>query len=165
MNRLCSAVIAVELMLASTATSNVKWETEVLASNRRHTAIMYSIVGVGFFRGQWSSDFKSVRDKWLKQHPRASILPVCEYPGNERVPNSKIVFIWIVQEKDNLVVDLIRHGCLVTDYVRVLQESTIAVSPSSYALFLKEAAAAERTAKAAKLGVWADERNERKADD
>jgi hypothetical protein len=135
--------------------ANFHWETQVVASDAANSATIYSIVGVGAFRGHWGADFEATRDEWIKEHPRASLVTVSELPGSERTPNSKIVFIWMIQENDNLVIDLIRRGCLSAEYVRIPPNAIIKVSSAAYTRFLEAAATAEQIARKAKIGIWA----------
>jgi len=139
---------------ASITLQNIKWSTQAVGSDPRDSKILYSLLSVGFFRGEFGPNFESVRNTWIAKHPQASLIPVFEYPGTERTPGSKIVVVWIVDQTESLNVELVRRGCLAAEYLYAPPSVHLLVTPAQYERFRKMVVAAQEIAKARRLGIW-----------
>jgi hypothetical protein len=139
---------------ASTTVQNINWSTQAVGADPHDSKILYSLLSVGFFRGEFGSNFESVRNTWIAKHLQASLIPVFEYPGTERMPGSKIVVVWIADKRENLNVELVRRGCLAAEYLYAPPSVHLLVTPTQYEHFRNMVVAAEKVAKARRLGIW-----------
>ena len=168
------AVLIWSLMLLEPAyaikPNEINWDHH-LGQDPNNPAIEYSLVSTGYLRAELSSDFATVMATWLKDHPEARMIPVITRgPMNERVPNSKLIFVWIVDRDDILNVYLVRHGCVGAaqmfsfadkdfDQLRdkmQLDDDKLQVPQKEYDKVKKRLIAAEKLAEAERLGIWAN---------
>jgi hypothetical protein len=120
--------------------------------------ITFSLMASGFFRAPRRDDTQQLIDDWMKAHPKAVAIPVTTLkPFNERNPNSKFVFVWIVEGSSNLNVDLVREGCFPPGTQVLFKEEKLEVLEADYKKFLSEIDSAGHYAEEHKLGVWAGE--------
>ena len=154
--------------------NEIRWDYHI-GQDPHQPDIEYSLVSAGFFRAELSADFGTILSTWLKNHADARLIPVITRgPMNDRAPNSKLIFVWIVDHDDNLNVYLVRHGCVAAaqmfsfsdDEFRSLREQfrlpkdKLQVSRIEYYRVKKRLLAAEKLAKAERLGIWANPESE-----
>jgi hypothetical protein len=165
----CLANIFVVVTAAFCVTpSELVWRHH-FAEDKKHPEISYSLLSLGFFTAELSDDFESRVKRWLAEHPRAVLRPILtREPLNERVPNSKLIVIWIVDGGENLNVYLVRHGCVGahlmlamtdddSDVQRALglPKDKLEVPIDDYRAVRKQLIEAEEKAKQERLGIWA----------
>jgi hypothetical protein len=159
--------------------TEIEWQNATgLKSN--DPDVEYSLLSFGALRAELSPDFEAVMAEWLKSHPHATIVPVItRKPLNERNPNSKFIFVWLVDHEDNLNVYLVRHGCVAAtqmlslsdDELRSLRDELklpkdkLQVSQQEYQKVKTRLFEAERQAKDERLGIWANPSEANRTDD
>jgi len=110
----------------------------------------------GYFRSE-TTNIQTTVDAWLKSHPKAVIVTVVSGgPVYTRLPSSKLAFVWVVQESDNLNVELIRQGCLAPETQILNPDEQPKVPQTDYDTFAQRVIEAGRQAKALKVGIWKD---------
>jgi hypothetical protein len=120
--------------------------------------ITFSLLASGFFRAPRRDDTEQLIDHWMKTHPKAIAIPVTTLkPFNERNPNSKFVFVWIVEGSSNLNVELVREGCFPPGTQVLFKGEKLEVLQADYDNFLSQIESAGHYAEQHKLGVWAGE--------
>lgn len=183
MNRLRFTALAYWLILAGSmygiSPAEIKWH-EALGLKSNDPDVEYSLLSFGALRAELSSDFGAVMAEWLKSHPHATIVPVItREPLNERNPNSKFIFVWLIDHEDNLNVYLVRHGCVAAtqmlslsdDELRSLRDELklpkdkLQVSKQEYQKVKTRLIEAERQAKEERLGIWANPSEANRTDD
>ncbi len=83
------------------------------------------------------------------------MLPVLIYsPFNERIQDSKLIIVWIVDKGDNLNVELVRRGCVAGATMFASSDVKLQVSQKDYNQFKQRIVAAEKLANAERLGIW-----------
>jgi hypothetical protein len=143
-------------------------------------AVEYSLLSFGSLRAEFSSDLGTVMAGWLKSHPGATVVPVItREPFNERIPNSKFIFVWLIDHEDNLNVYLVRHGCVAAtqmlasfdDQFRSIRDELklpkdkLHVPQQEYEKVRTRLFEAERQAKDERLGIWANPSEANRRDD
>ena len=154
----------------ATRPSEISWQHH-LGQDPNNPAIQYSLVSTGFFRAELSGDFVPIMTTWLKEHPEAHMVPVITRgPMNDHIPNSKMIFVWVVDGDDILNVYLVRHGCVGAaqmfsfsdEKLRQLKnelqlpEDKLQVTQTEYDKVKKRLISAEKLAMAERLGIWAN---------
>jgi hypothetical protein len=156
-------------------TSEINWWTGVLGVNTKDPAIFYSLLSVGYFKPQISSDFSDVKSAWIAKHPKAVVRSVLTREQfNDRVPGSRFIFIWIVDGDENLNVYLVRHGCVTAGQMFSLSDldmqslrsqlgmpkDKLEVSQKEYDGVKSRLIAAEKLAQTERLGIWASSKSD-----
>jgi len=86
------------------------WFGYELKSDSENT---YCLLGTGFLRSPKAKNTDSLITRWNQLHPDAKVLPV--YTGGPiftNLPNSKLIYCWVVDKLDTLNIDLVRQGCV-----------------------------------------------------
>jgi len=110
----------------------------------------------GGFRSE-TTNVQPVVDAWLKIHPNAVVITVVsDGPVFTRLPNSKLAFVWVVQDAENLNVELVRQGCLAPETQMLNSDEKLKVSQVKYDQFAEKVIEAGKQAKAQKTGIWRD---------
>jgi endonuclease YncB( thermonuclease family) len=108
----------------------------------------------GYFRGE-TTNVQTVTETWLKEHPKAVVVSVSSNgPLKENLPLSKLVFVWVVQEKENLNLELVRKGCFLAKTQMLTPDEKLEVSQADYDTFVQSIIDAEKQAKEQKVGIW-----------
>ena len=120
--------------------------------------VYYSMLLLGFFKDQLSLPCKTSVKSWFERHPGAEITPIAtESKFDTRNPKSKLVFVWVIDGDDNLILNLVRTGCLPAGLVTTLAPGTeLLISQTVLDRMKTEIVAAEKLAKRDKLGIWSD---------
>jgi len=110
----------------------------------------------GYFRSE-TTNIQATVDSWLKSHPKAVVVEVVSGgPVFTRLPNSKLAFVWVVQEADNLNVELVRQGCLAPETQALNPDEKPHVPQADYDTFIHKVDEAATEARAQKAGIWRD---------
>jgi len=122
---------------------------------------MYCLLGTGFFRTPRSDNSDSLISSWIKNHPKAIVIPVSSFgPVMTKKPDSKMIYCWIVDQKDTLNNYLIRNGCFPGGTMMRARKSKNIVRKKEYEVFIEQIKSAEIYAQKKKLGVWTKESEE-----
>jgi hypothetical protein len=168
------SVFAFALSMYATEANAVRWQGQS-GEDPNNPAIWYSVLSVGAIRTELSTDFVATMDGWLKRHPKAKIVRVvARKPLLDSQPNSKLIFVWIVDGGENLNVYLVRHGCVAApqmfslsdDDMQLLRnelampKDKLEVSQKEYNKVKSRLIAAEKLAKTERLGIWASAKSD-----
>jgi len=147
----------------------------------KETKSTYSLLGKGFLRTPRSHNSDSLIVEWIKIHPKAIVLPVSSFgPVETRVPESKMVYCWVIDGQDTLNNYLIRNGCFPggtmvrpktwdemekweKELYEVAEEKPnvkVYVDKKSYDNFIEQIKSAEIYAKENALGIWLKDTDE-----
>ena len=159
--------------------SDFKFES-IFGSTTSEPKTIYCLLGTGFFRAPSSDNSDSLIENWINLHPNAIVVPVSSFgPTDIEDPESKMVYCWIIDQKDTLNNYLIRQGCFpggtmmrpktwneMEKWEKELYEDSdekmdiqVLVDKEVYDIFIEQIKTAELFAKKEKLGIW-DEENE-----
>lgn len=160
--------------------TNFKFES-IFGSTSTEPKSTYSLLGTGFFRTPRSDNSDSLISHWIKNHPNATVIPVSSFgPVEIKDPESKIIYCWIIDQKDTLNNYLIRNGCFpggtmmrprtwdeMEKWEKVLYEDSdeksdvqVLIDKEIYDKFIKQIKAVELDAREEKLGIWEKESEE-----
>ena len=133
--------------------SNVTWK-EHFGESRADTNTLFCLMAHGGFRSE-TTNVQPVVDAWLKIHPNAVVVTVVsDGPIFTRLPNSKLAFVWVLQDAENLNVELVRQGCLAPETQMLNSDEKLKVSQMKYDQFAEIVIEAGKQAKAQKTGIW-----------
>jgi hypothetical protein len=149
----------------------------VFGSSSLDKSSTYCLLGKGFFRTIHSDNSDSLIVEWVQKHPSAIVVPVSSFgPVMAKEPETKMVYCWIVDQRDTLNNYLIRKGCFpggtmerpktwneMESWERELysetdeeMDLTVFVDSIAYSDFLSQIRLAEVYAVEHKLGIWKD---------
>ena len=133
--------------------SEVKFES--IFGYPKDSSKVFCLLGSGFFRTPRSNNVDSLIYNWINKHPNAIILPVSQLTEN------KMVYCWVIDNKDTMNTWLIRNGCFPGGTMVGPQEykgvSEVYISETIYKNFIEQVRIAETFAKENKLGIWIKE--------
>lgn len=89
---------------------------------------------------------------WIRDHPKAVVVPIVEYKGSDRTAT----FGWVVDGIHILNIELVSQGFLTpsSQGQYLTEQQKLEVSRADYDAFVQKAAKAGQEAKEAKAGVW-----------
>ena len=166
MNRIIIAVCFYLASLAGSIQATTPGEIDWLGTighDKGNDKLLFSLLFLGFFRQDLSPGCENFRETWLQKHPFAKLVPVALIkPLVQRDPESQLLFVWIIDQHDNLTVDLVRHGCVPATAVSTLiSGARLEVSQKEFESVKAQLLTAEKLAKTEKLGIWsADDTDE-----
>jgi hypothetical protein len=136
--------------------SEIKWSLGTLGQDKTNPDLYYSLLFVGFLRQQLSPECNTHMVAWLKEHPSAMVVPVAiDETFDNRNPKSKLIFVWIVDNQDNLGVELVRKGCVPATWLFALMPGLhLKASQKDFDRAKEQLLTAEKLAKTEKLGIW-----------
>ncbi len=146
-------VAGVYVCSAFASLKELDWISNAVAADKRHGGRLCSLLAVGGFRADVADNFSAVRDTWLSKHPSANLTLVCEY-SSEGGKKLTLSYVWISDKRSNLNVELVRQGCVASDYMHVPADQRLHVARSVYERFVEQVRAAEKEAKAHRIGTW-----------
>lgn len=135
----------------------------------------YCLLGSGFFRTPRSENSDSLIIDRIDKHPNALVIPVSSFgPAQIKDKDSKIIYCWVIDQKDTLNNYLIKNGCFPGGTMirpktwvemekrdKELYEDTdekpdvkVFVNKESYNIFIEQIKIAELYARKNKLGIW-----------
>ena len=143
-------LLAADPILAST----VKWSGHFGASQTQPKAVL-CLMARGFFRSPTSGDAAAFIEKWMREHPKAIVMPVASFgPVAVKDPDSKMLYVWIVDGDQSLNLELVRHGHVFPGTQGVPKDQKLEIPQAEYDAFVKKATEAGKDAEDKKLGVW-----------
>ena len=144
--------------------------------------VTYCLLGRGFFLADRSNSLDSLLLAWSQSHPTARLVPVASYgPTKIDDPESKMIYSWIVDDKDTLNLHLVKYGAyagrtmlrpqtweeLPEREKEMYRESgeksnvVVEVDLDDYEKFLIRLESAEQFAAQNQYGVWANKTDEK----
>jgi hypothetical protein len=135
----------------------------------------YSLLGSGYFRAPHSDNSDSLIIEWIKRHPNALVVPISSHgPVFRGDKDSKMIYCWILDNKDTLNNYLIKNGCFpggtmlrvktwnemknrekkLFKHIDEKPEGKVYIDIKTYNNFIKQINVAELYAKNKKLGIW-----------
>ena len=113
---------------------------------------VFCLLGSGFFRAPSSNNIDSLIYTWINKHPNAIVLPISQL--NE----GKMIYCWVIDNKDTLNTWLIRNGCYpggtMVGPAKNKGISEVYITDAIYKNFIEQIRVAETFAKDNKLGIW-----------
>jgi hypothetical protein len=164
----CSSICAIR-------PDQIQWHYR-LGTDPADKNVLYSLLSLGAIKGEISDDFEQVRRNWICRHAGAVVVPVIiRQPLYEREPESKMIFVWIVDGRENLNVELVRRGCVAAAAMfsnrdRAFNGIDLPLEAAKDRLEVSEKAVRERLLQAeahaheAKAGIWAPAAQNRRDD-
>lgn len=138
----------------------------------------YCLLGTGGILAMRTKDSDSVVSSWIKNHPHAQVIKVTEASPARQDGTGALIYIWLIDGKENLNISLIRQGVfqagVMYDSVdlskvwkdaqpkssQTTEHTRRLVGDDQYQEFIKKVEEAEKLAKAEKKGIWSDEYKE-----
>jgi hypothetical protein len=160
--------------------SDFKFES-IFGMTTKEPKSNYCLLGTGFFRTPRSDNSDSLITDWIKTHPNAIVLTVSTFgPTSIEDKESKMVYCWVIENKDTLNNYLIKNGCFpggsmmrpktwneMEKWEKKSYESTdgkpeikVFVDKKTYDTFIEQIKKAELHARKYKLGIWLKDTNE-----
>jgi hypothetical protein len=134
--------------------SSVKWEGPFGSSEATPKSTL-CLMARGFFRMATSAEMPALIAAWLRDHPKAMVVPVASFgPVMDRDPESKMTFVWIVDGEQNLNLELVHQGCFEPQTQTIGEGQKLEAPAADYEAFVQKALEAGKQAKEKKLGVW-----------
>jgi len=154
----------------------------IFGTNASEPNSTYCILGTGFFRTPRSENSDKLIENWLKQHPNAIVVPVSSFgPTESDIPESKMVYCLIIDQKDTLNNYIIKEGCFpggtmirprtwdeMEEWEKELYEDSdekidiqILIDKKVYDTFIEQIKVAELFAQENKLGIWEENNTEK----
>lgn len=110
----------------------------------------------GFFLSR-TKNIEAVTGVWLKKHPNAILVGVSTIqPSIDSDPESKLTFVWVIDGKDSLNLELVRQGCLDPRSQLVAEEPRLKVPQADYDAFVRKLGPAAEFAHQHKLGLLSE---------
>lgn len=136
------------------AASSITWGGH-FGSNRSKPNIVYSLLAYGFFRAPTSDNIDSLIKEWTAAHPKARLIPVIEFgPAVTDQPDSKLIWVWLVDDVSNLNHELVRKGAVPGGTMVAPDNTHVLVPTREYARFESMLPKLEKLAKRKKIGIW-----------
>ena len=111
----------------------------------------------GFFRAP-TNNIDVFTQNWLKEHPNAVVVPVSiSGPTIEANPDSKMIFVWIVDGTESLNLALVRQGCMPGSTQMLPANEKLQVRKSDYDEFINKVVQMDRDAQMDRIGIWKEE--------
>ena len=130
--------------------SEVKFES--IFGYPKDSSKVFCLLGSGFFRAPSSNNVDSLIYNWIDKHPNAIVLPI------SKLTESKMIYCWVIDNKDTLNTWLIRNGCYpggtMVGPKKYNGISEVYISDATYKSFIEQVRIAETFAKESKLGIW-----------
>jgi hypothetical protein len=140
----------------------------------KDSSIMYSLLGMGYFRAPSSDNSDSLIQNWIANHPGAFIFPVySQGPFNTKVPNSKFIYVIVIDKNDTLNNFLVKNGCYPGGTMQrphkwsemdskerqsysndKFEDINVYIKDSDYNIYINQILNAEKHAHDNKLGIW-----------
>lgn len=134
--------------------SKIDWHNH-FGTTKDDNSTFYSLLSNSFFRANLSPEFTSVMNEWQKKHPKSQIIPITFIqPFNTKIPNSKLVIVWVADGEDILNIELVRRGCVAGNTMPVMESDKLEIPRERYIDVMKLIHEAEDKAKAEELGIW-----------
>ena len=134
--------------------ATVKWMGHFGASEAAPKSNL-CLMARGFFQMPTSPDMAGLIATWLREHPKAVAVPVASLgPMTDKDPDSKLIFVWIVDGEHNLNIELVRQGCFAPQTQTIGKGQKLELPQADYDPFVQKALDAGKDAKEKKLGVW-----------
>ena len=134
--------------------ASLKWSGHFGGSaTEPHTA--YCLMGRGFFQMPTSDDLPKLIEAWIHDHPKAVVVPIASIqPYLDKVRESKLTYVWIVDGEFNLNIELVRQGCFAPETQAVPIGKKPSVGQKRYEAFVDRLIEAAQYANDHKLGIW-----------
>ena len=160
------AIILIALSSCTTSTKeepielkDLKFES-TLGYNSLDTNSIYCLLKTGFFRAPSSKESDSLINSWITLHPKAKIISVSSFgPVMTDLPNSKMIYCWVVDKHDTLNNYLIKNGCYSRGTMLNPNKNDTDLPDQIYMAFKKQIKNAENYAKKKKLGIWSKKKD------
>ncbi len=162
----CQQATPLKAVKPQSVVTNIVWDGP-FGESKNSPNEAYCLMGNGFFLAPTSANFKPLVSGWLAKHPKARTVRVEAFgPVMVDQPQSKQVYVWIIDGTGSLNEFLVRQGAcpgstmLIPDTSRYPAEANksshqkMFVSKQEYACFIKAIAKAESAAQKQKLGIW-----------
>lgn len=154
--------------------SDLKFKS-IFGMNSNQPQNTYSLLGTGFFRTPSSDNSDSLIADWINNHPNSIVVPVSSFgPTEIKNKDSKMVYCWVIDQKDTLNNYLVKNGCfpggtmmrpktwdeMETWEKELFQnagkksEINVYVDKKAYDSFIEQIKTAELFARLNKLGIW-----------
>ena len=79
----------------------------------------------------------SVVYSWLKEHPKAVVIPVAAWHPPK---SGAVVYAWVVQGTNNLNIELVRRGCVSPQTQMLLPHEKLVIPQKDYDAFIQKVA-------------------------
>lgn len=140
--------------LSGIAASSVVWAGH-FGSKRSNPNIAYTLLGSGFFQAPTADNIDSLIKEWMADHPNAKLIPVTDYgPMMNDQPDSKLMWVWLVDGASNLNLDLVRKGACPGGTMVAPNNTDVLVPASQYTSFESKLPKLEKLARRKKIGIW-----------
>jgi len=144
--------------------STITWHKGFIGTVNQDKTRLYFLTGRGSlempFLGKVTKDTEldaraAFIGRWLERHPKAIAVPVEAYPFFSKTEAR--IYIWILDGRDNLNLDLVREGFVDgSSLMTNLRFEDSYVTAKQVMDLRRQAAAAEMEAARANKGIWAD---------
>jgi len=115
----------------------------------------FCLMARGFFRAPTSPQLPEFIATWLKDHPKAVVVPVATFGAvTPADPDSKMVYVWVIEGEHNLNLELTRTGCISPATQTIAKGQKLEVNQADYDAWVQRVTDAGKTAQAKKLGIW-----------
>lgn len=159
--------------------SDFKFES-IFGTTAKEPNSTYCLLGSGFLRTPQSDNADSVINDWIKKHPNGNVVSVSSFgPILADSKDSKMVYCWLIDNKDTLNIELVKKGCFpggtmmkqktwseMEKWEKDMYEKNekpdikVYVDTKSYDNFIEQIKTAELYASERKLGIWEKEAEE-----
>lgn len=134
--------------------SSVRWNLHFGSSEKAPKATL-CLMARGYFRMATNPDMPKLVDDWMRDHPKAMVVPVASFgPTIEKEPESRMIYVWIIDGEQNLNLELVRRGCFAPQTQAIGSAQKLEAPKADYDAFIEKAMAAGKEARDKKLGVW-----------
>jgi hypothetical protein len=135
--------------------SSVQWQGGAFGALFSAPETIFFLMATGFFQSTTSPDMPGIVAQWLRDHPKALLVNVASLGQlTDKDPNSRGIYVWVVDGAQNLNLDLVRQGCVYPETQAIGNGEELLAPQPEYDAFVKEATAAGKDAKEKKLGIW-----------
>jgi hypothetical protein len=137
------------------AASSVTWKG-FFGSNHSKPDVVYSLLGVGYFRAPTSRNIDTLVKQWLVAHPGAKLIAAWDNgePMFVDKPDSRLIWAWLVDGESNLNLELVRQGACPAGTQAAPDAAHVLISEGAYRQFESQLPALEKLAKQDKRGIW-----------
>lgn len=133
--------------------SSIDWRDHFGISQNAPKTIL-TLLARGYFQAP-TINVESVTKEWLSSHPNARAVIVSAWgPTNEKDPDSRTAYIWIIDGDESLNTELVRQGCCPYQTQILSGSQKLSISDKEYQNFVARLQEAGVAAREAKRGIW-----------